>query len=113
VWSDLWAGQIVGRVSEGMSQEEFAKVYPKEEARTYRTQGNEEWLTFDDEQEGVRSLLTFHVKDKKIIGWMFNDRKEVVKEYLSEFCSQGLVASPIYQGIKQVLFICLWMFFYP
>ena len=73
-------------VSAGMTKEMLFKIYPKTQERTYRVDGKQEWISFNNIFSGLpNSFITFHFKDNKLITWKANDRKELVKEYLSEF----------------------------
>ncbi|MFA5089223.1 MAG: hypothetical protein WC552_09360 [Candidatus Omnitrophota bacterium] len=93
-------------VSEGITREELFALYPQKEERTYRKQGEEDWVTFNDPRENRPSgIVTFHLKENKVAGWIFNDREEVVREYLGEFCSQGIIKyfPKIYSAISHVL----------
>jgi len=89
----------------GMSKPEFADYYSKDDARTYRTDINEEWITFDHAEGNLPAMITFHIKDNKVAGWKVNDRNEVVKEYLGEYCSQAFIQSSpkIYTAIQNAL----------
>lgn len=87
-----WAEEpVLDGISSGMNQEEFQAVYPKEKARTYRTEGTEEWITFDGPPGEGPSTVTFHLIENVLMDWAVNDREEVVREYLGEYCSQGIV----------------------
>ena len=99
-------------MTSGMSRKKFLKLYPKAKARTYRTQDNEEWFTFNDPSERknssagtIQNMVTFHLKDNKVADWVLNNREEIVREYLGEFCSQAFVGGfpKIHAAIHNVL----------
>lgn len=96
----------VPNVYVGMSQEEFENFYPVEESRTYRKDedSGEEWVTFDyvyDFAPGLEfferyetktyDMVTFYFADEILLGWALNDREEIVREYLGEYCSQAFI----------------------
>ncbi len=94
----------VPHVYVGMSQDEFEEFYPVETSRTYRKEDDDEWITFDytyDFAPGIEffarygeryyDMVTFHFIDELLIGWALNDREEIVREYLSEYCSQAFI----------------------
>lgn len=87
----------------GMGESEFAKLYPRESMRTYRRDGTDEWMTFNEPLQGPsNSLVTFYLQNGTVKQWKLNDRPEVVEEYLGEFCS--LQDFPvIFTAIKNVL----------
>ncbi len=92
-------------VQPGITEKKFLKYYPKNHARTYRTTDKEAWLTYDFQTaQQPYGLVTFHFKEGKLLGWVQNDRTEIAKEYLGEFCSQGIMAgdSKVFQAIWQV-----------
>lgn len=87
----------------GMDTLNFFKLYPKESLRTYRRDGPNEWITYNDPlQAPLNGVVTFYFNNNKVRLWKFNDRPEVIEEYLAEFSSfQG--ASLIGTAIKNVL----------
>ena len=89
----------------GMPKDAFFVIHPKKTARTYRQEGLDEWLTFNVSTEEEPGTVTFHLRDDKIQGWRLNDRVEVVREYLGEFCSQGIIQGMpgIHTAIQDVL----------
>ena len=90
----------------GMPKTDFLKIYPRRKARTLREQGNEEWITYNDPLSGKpERTVTFHLKDRKVVKRQVNDRREVVKEYLGEFCSGGIIEGrpPMIEAIVDVL----------
>lgn len=94
----------------GIPRRVVLKHFPKSDERTYRVDKEEEFLTFNLARaafgkQGSAKLVTFHLRDKKVMDWEFDNRQEVVREYLSEFCSQGFRAdsSGIYQAIERVM----------
>lgn len=87
-----WAGEpALDGIMSGMDQEDLQAVYPREKARTYRTEESEEWITFDGPAGEGPSTVTFHLIDNVLMDWTVNDRPEVIREYLGEYCSQGIV----------------------
>ncbi len=89
-------------IIKGMAKDDFLRIYPKNQARTYRWNDSQEWLTFNEPMDGdPKDIVTFHIQDEKISGWSFNDRPEVIKEYLSEFCSMAIIHGmpKIYEAI--------------
>ncbi len=99
-------------MTSGMSRKKFLKLYPKAKARTYRTQDNEEWVTFNDplarknfSAGTIPNIVTFHLKDHKVVDWVLNHREEIVREYLGEFCSQAFLQGfpKIHAAIHNVL----------
>jgi len=87
----------------GMGESEFSKFYPREKLRTYRRDGPDEWSTFNEPLQGPSNgVVTFYFQNGKVKQWKFNDRPEVIEEYLGEFCSlQGFPT--IFTAIKNVL----------
>ncbi len=92
-------------VSVGMSKAEFFGVYPKKNARTYRQKGDEEWLTYAQPLEGPsQDTITFHIQGGNVREWKLGERREVIDEYLGEFCSQGILQSPkMHAAVQDVL----------
>jgi len=87
----------------GMQQGDFLKVYPFMQVRNFRHEGVNDWLTYNDPiNDPFHKLVTFYFKDEKLVSWQFNDRPEVVKEYLGEFCFYQ-DPSLIYKAIQDVL----------
>ncbi len=91
----------------GLSRYELFTHFTKNQERTYRTEENEEWLTFDlpERSTGSADIVTFHLQNGIVAGLGLNDRNEVVKEYLSEFASKAFIQkySKIYRAIENVL----------
>jgi len=111
-WIDLFG------VYRGMGQEEFVQYYPKENARTYRKADRKEWITFDYADDfalgldfleklslSPYSMITFFFVDELLVSWSLNDREEITKEYLSEYCSQTFIQHipKMYDAIKNCL----------
>ena len=93
-------------VSVGMAADEFAKMYPRDKARTYRQDGAGEWITFDERLEDASpGLLSVHILGGKVVEQKHNDRDELISEYLGEFCSQTFVRGmpKVYSAIRDVL----------
>ncbi len=90
-------------ISVGISEQKLFKVYPFKTARTYRQEGKDQWVTFNEPARGVTlNLITFHLSQGVVESWAKDDRDEVITEYLGEFCSlQGF--PKIYTAIKDVL----------
>jgi len=91
----------------GMSYEQLYSLYPRDTARTYRLYGQQEWITYNKKTCcGINDdLVTFYIRDGKLMQWQINNRDEVATEYLSEFCSQLFITTynKIYRAIKNVL----------
>jgi hypothetical protein len=87
----------------GMKKADFLKIYPKDQIRTFRIEGPDQWITYNEPlSKEVHHLVTFYFQGDQLAQWKLNDRSEVTKEYLSEFCSlQGFPI--IYTAIKNVL----------
>lgn len=97
------AGVIMPGVFEGMQEDDFLKVYPFNKVRNFRHEGANDWLTYNKPvDDPLHAVITFHFKDEKLLQWRMNDRLEVIKEYLGEFCFYQ-DPSLIYQAIKEVL----------
>lgn len=97
------SGKKFNGVHAGMTAKAFLKRYPKSEVRSFRRSGDEEWITFNDPLRGpATGAVTFYFKNDVVLGWMIDDRTEIVEEYLQEFCS--LQPFPvIFTAIKNVL----------
>jgi hypothetical protein len=90
----------------GMSEEGFWEKFPLKEARTYRGNETEHWVTFSYPKKGrARDAVTFHLVEGKVVGWAWNDRDEVIEEYLSEFCSSAFLRDHprTHEAIKSAL----------
>lgn len=87
----------------GMKEGDFAMLYPKETIRTSRQEGIDRWITVNDPKEGkAKRLITFYLMNGKVSSWSVDNRKEVMDEYLGEFCSlQGF--PKIFTSIQDVL----------
>ncbi|MBF0593577.1 MAG: hypothetical protein HQL22_01270 [Candidatus Omnitrophica bacterium] len=95
-------------VSIGMSQRLFERIYPKKQARTYRGDGTDEWITFNEPLKGASAgMVTFHLHQGKVTAWRVNDRPEVIEEYMGEFCSPSFSSQGgmprMYAAISDVL----------
>ncbi|MDE2223541.1 MAG: hypothetical protein KGK03_10785 [Candidatus Omnitrophica bacterium] len=74
-------------ITVGMSENDFWALYPKDHLRNFRHIGPDDWLTYNEPvDDPFDALITFHFNGDKLAAWKFNDRPEVVKEYLGEFC---------------------------
>lgn len=111
-WSHLFAAFAEEEIAwtdefdAGTSMKKLLKIYPKVDARTYRKEGKEEWLTYNDPPEGEpRGTMTIHFKNGKLVEFMPDNREEVVKEYLGEYCSRTISEfnPTLYAGIKGAL----------
>ncbi|MBF0253204.1 MAG: hypothetical protein HQL29_05245 [Candidatus Omnitrophica bacterium] len=88
-----------------MNKATLYENYPKDSRRTYRKDGEKEWITFDHVlDDGQKCTLTFVLEKDEITGWRLDDREEVVQEYLGEFCSQKIIKDfpALYGAIKDV-----------
>jgi len=86
-----------------MPQSDFFDIYPKDKLRNLRHNGPDEWMTYNEPiDDPFHGLVTFYFHDGKVTQWKSDDRPEVIKEYLDEFCFYQ-DPSLIYQAIKDVL----------
>lgn len=93
-------------VSVGMKEARFFKVFPKNTARTYRSNDKEQWITYGyPKGKSAEMLVTFQFREGILLGWQADDRKEVIREFLGEFCSQGIEHGmpKIFEAINDVL----------
>jgi len=87
----------------GMPENDFLKIYPQNQWRDFRHTGVNDWLTYNEPlNDPFHEVVTFYFENDKLIQWKLNDRAEVIKEYLDEFCFYQ-DPSLIYQAIKDVL----------
>jgi hypothetical protein len=87
----------------GMPESDFFKIYPKDNLRDLRHEGLNEWFTYNEPiDDPLHEVVTFYFQNNKLYSWKLNDRTEVIKEYLGEFCFYQ-DPSLIYQAIKDVL----------
>lgn len=87
----------------GMKESSFLNIYPKNNLRDFRHEGPNDWLTYNEPlSDPFHEVVTFYFQNDKLVSWKLNDRSEVVKEYLGEFC---FYQDPdiIYRAIKDVL----------
>lgn len=88
---------------EGMAKSDLLSHFSKDKERTYRVEGREEWITLEDKAKDKIRLVTFYIKDGRLSSWKWNDRREVTREYMGEFCSEALLNSPkIRSAIRDV-----------
>lgn len=95
-----------GEISSGMSRKELFERYTKSKERTYRVDGKEEWISFNGIfTEDPYDIITVHLVDETVLDWNVDDRVEIVKEYMSEFCSKYFLhnASKIGIAIRTAL----------
>ena len=86
-----------------MEQGDFLKSYPQNKWRDYRHVGSDDWLTYNNPlDDPMHEIITFYFHDQKLKSWRRNDRPEVIKEYLGEFCFYQ-DPSLIYKAVKDVL----------
>jgi hypothetical protein len=102
-----WASQQddggIHGVYVGMDEGDFLKVYPKNNLRGLRHLGVNDWLSFNEPlNDPFHEVVTFNFQNEKLVQWKLNDRPELVKEYLGEFCFYQ-DPSVIYQGVREVL----------
>lgn len=96
----LYQGRTIAK---GMDKKSLYKIYPFEQARTYRKQGEDLWVSYNAKanKENHRTI-SFHFHQDKLAAWTFDDRREMLEGYLNEFCSlQGF--STIFEAIKDVM----------
>jgi hypothetical protein len=87
----------------GMEQRDFLKIYPQNKLRDFRHEGVKDWLTYNVPfNDPFHEVVTFYFQNEKLTRWQINDRLEVVKEYLGEFC---FYQNPdvIYRAVADVL----------
>ena len=86
-----------------MQESDLLKIYLKNELRDMRHEGVNDWLTYNEPtHDPLHALITFHFQKEKLVSWKFNDRPEVIKEYLEEFFFYQ-EPSLIYHAVKDVL----------
>jgi hypothetical protein len=87
----------------GMQQSDFLKIYPFNDVRGLRHVGVDDWLTYNEPlDDPFHEVITFYFQNEKLIRWKINDRPELVREYLGEFCFYQ-DPSLIYQAVRDVL----------
>jgi len=87
----------------GMQQYDFLKFYPEKKLRDFRHEGDDDWLTYNVPlDDPFHEIVTFYFHNEKLTQWKFNDRPEVVREYLGEF-SFYQEPSLIYEATREVL----------
>lgn len=88
----------------GMNETRFLKFYPWDQVRSYRQEGLDRWVSFNEPFKGqTKDVVTFYFQNDKVNSWKVNDRPEIIKEYLREFSSlQGFPL--IHTAISNVLF---------
>lgn len=94
------------RINRSISLDGFLNRFSMKKCRTYRHDDVIFNITFDYlDQNSDNSLITFYFENEKFVKWSFDDRKEVVKQYLSEYCSQAFILyiPIIYDAIEQVM----------
>jgi len=102
VWASSKASAMRA-VSSGMGQGDFLKIYPLDKIRGLRHDGPHDWLTYNDPiDDPFHRVITFYFENEKLVSWKFNDRPEIVREYLGEF-SFYQDPSLIYRATKDVL----------
>ena len=80
----------ITNVSVSMSKEELNSHYPLKEARNLRVEGDLETYTFNHPDRSKTDTVTFYLNDNKLSEWKYDDREELIDQYLSEFVSGGL-----------------------
>ncbi len=92
-------------VHRGISRDTLFTIFALTDERTYRVEGATEWITFNYRIADQVHLLTVVLTDNVVIGWKYDNRAEVIEEYVSEFCSQAILASypTIASAIRDVL----------
>lgn len=87
----------------GMPEGDFLQVYPQNKLRNFRHEGDNDWLTYNEPiNDPFHAVVTFYFQHERLVKWRLNDRAEVVKEYLAEFCFYQ-APSVIYEAVKEVL----------
>ncbi len=87
-------------VAMGIREEDLFTTFPRDQARTRRVQGSDEWITYLYGPQ-QKDFITFYIKEGQVFNWGLNARSEIVDEYLSEFASGGLMRS--YPNISKAL----------
>jgi hypothetical protein len=86
-----------------MPESDFLQIYPKNGLRNFRHEGADDWLTYNQPlNDPFHAVVTFYFHNEKLLQWKSDDRPEVVKEYLDEFCFYQ-EPSLIYRAVKDVL----------
>lgn len=94
---------MVQGLESGMQEADFLSIYPFIKTRDFRHKGPDDWLTYNEPLgDPYDRLITFHFHGGKMAGWKFDDRPEVVKEYLEENCFYR-PPSLTYLAVKDVL----------
>ena len=95
---------VLSDIALSSSRQEVLQRFPWETARTYRRDGNKEWISFDVGGE-TKGIVTFYFEHDRLRSYKINDRTEVIREYLGEFCSRGIREDlpKMYQAIVEVL----------
>jgi hypothetical protein len=79
----------------GMSKVKLLKKFKSDKIRTFRYEDeHKQYITFDHVINGKNDMFSVYLEDEKVIKWVVDDRPEVVKEYLEEFASGGLLGNP-------------------
>jgi hypothetical protein len=94
---------VIPGVFKGMQEGDLLKIYPQDHLRNFRHDGPNDWLTYNQPlNDPFHNIVTFYFFNDKLESWKLNDRPEVVKEYLGEFCFYQ-DPSLIYQAVRNVL----------
>ena len=102
-WAAPQEGGVLHGAYVGMPEGDFFNIYSKYNIRGLRHDGSNEWFTYNEPiDDPFHKVVSFYFKNEKLIQWKFNDRAELVKEYLGEF-SFYQDPSLIYQAIQDVL----------
>lgn len=87
----------------GMGEEEFFKSCPKEKLRTFRHSADDEWFSFNRLlDDPVSGTVTVHFHKGTLASVSRDDRAEVVREYMDEFCFYE-DPSMIFKAVREVL----------
>jgi len=95
---------VLSDIALSSSRQEVLQRFAWETARTYRREGNREWISFNRGGDS-KDIVTFYFEDNRLRSYTVNDREEIIREYLGEFCSLGIRDNhpKIYQAITEVL----------
>ena len=86
-----------------MSEADFLQIYPQKLLRNFRHDGPNDWLSYNDPvNNSFHGVVTYYFQNGKLMYWRLNDRAEIVKEYLAEFCFYQ-DPSIIYKAVRNVL----------
>ncbi len=97
---DLCAAKAIFDI--GALEDDVVEAYPATDLRTYHLSESVNSYTF---KSNSKPAMTYYFKNKLLIKSLRNDRHEVVKQYLSEFCATSLKQqfSLVYDALFQIM----------